>query len=247
MSNGGDAAKNKNNSTPTLPSVKVQSPSEPEEEKEYDNSWNTVEYWEGVAESVVRVTTAGCCGSMIGLAKERQAASIFPEVPSTNAASFKIIAPAAKSTTLPRRPPTMAFSAPSRTAPKASNLPMLWSIRCMLLVTILETSRSISPTRHVFEWVVAQSPSRIPPHLRDDEWVRPAVLALGDYTLGGAVAGLAGSIASRQRSLRFGLGTGLALGLLAGTLQAAMDVAAVYVKREQQRAAEKEDVPAPQN
>jgi hypothetical protein len=95
--------------------------------------------------------------------------------------------------------------------------------------------------------MVLERPGVIPNQILDDERVRPAVLALGDYTLGGAVAGLAGSIASRQRSLRFGLGTGLALGLLAGMLQASMDVVSVYVKREQQRAAEKVAVPAPQN
>ena len=33
--------------------------------------WNTVEYWEDISESIVRITTAGFAGSLIGLAKER--------------------------------------------------------------------------------------------------------------------------------------------------------------------------------
>ena len=79
---------------------------------------------------------------------------------------------------------------------------------------------------------------------------RTAIVSLGDYTLGGTIAGLAGvvgqrrqkaqfPIASRLPSLGFGLATGFTLGIIAGTFQAAIDVVDLYLKEEERQANER--------
>lgn len=90
--------------------------------------WNSNEYnWEEMAESCVRVTMAGFAGSLVGLAKEqhRQPLEVV-------AAPLPLQRSNARSR--PRRPPRL----PMKTA--STNLPMTWSLSCMLFAVVLESS-----------------------------------------------------------------------------------------------------------
>lgn len=77
---------------------------------------------------------------------------------------------------------------------------------------------------------------------------RKAFVSIGDYTIGGAAAGLAGALGKqnnilRSRSVtRAGLATGVGLGLLAGILQAGIDVGNLYLEREQSEERERQRV-----
>lgn len=189
-------------------------------------------YWEAMAESCVRVTMAGFAGSLVGLAKERQQQLI--EVLD---APHQRLRHNAKSR--PRRPPRL----PIKTA--STNLPMTWSLSCMLFAAVLESCRRASPTDYMWEIVAVGSESSN--NGKETESLsfaerskRKALTSIGDYTIGGAAAGLAGAVGQqKQRSrnsrpaTRFGLATGLGLGLLAGTIQAAIDVGNLFLEREQ--------------
>jgi hypothetical protein len=224
---------------------------------EIDDTWNTVEYWEGVAESVVRVTTAGFAGSLIGLAKERyQQNGIGSGAP--HAGFSKVVVQeniVTTATSLPRRPPQIPMKAVA-----ATNLPIMWSVSFMLFAIILESSRLASPTSKVFELADTVGTGTLADLVQNDETLhervrRQAMISFGDYTFGGTVAGLAGTLAqrrhllmnqSRPTTIRFGLATGFALGVFAGTLQAAIDVGNIYLEKErseevQQRAQEAAD------
>lgn len=130
--------------------------------------------------------------------------------------------PAAKPAARRHGPPS-----PVRPQPTAS-LPGQWAISCMFFALILESSRIMSPTGLFLSKL-------------DEEWtpspMSRALITIGDYTVGGGVAGLAGALA-RRRDLPtrqggwmvFGLGAGLALGLVAGVAQAGLDASTTYLE-----------------
>ena len=240
-----------------------------------DENWSTVEYWEGVAEAAVRITVAGFAGSLIGLAKERlyQTQPQLNETPfttSSTSVTSKVLVYEAPTTSspvtaskqiskgLPRRPPRLPIRA---TTSGSTNLPIVWSISCMLFTIILESCRLSSPTNSMLQ-IVDSEINRTSSSDDNDRAIttpridfqnkiqRTAIVSLGDYTLGGTIAGLAGvvgqrrqiaqfPIASRLPSLGFGLATGFTLGIIAGTFQAAIDVVDLYLKEEERQANER--------
>jgi single-stranded DNA-binding protein len=251
-----------------------------------DNSsntdWSSVEYWEGVAESVVRVTAAGFAGSLIGLAKERLyqtqqqspinetpyssttvTSKVFVYEPPNTSAPAKTLTPnVSLSKRFPRRPPQLPIQATTSAATSAmTNLPIVWSISCMLFTIILESCRLSSPTNVVLQLLNTEtaptssfSERDVPTRIEFQHQVqRTAITSFGDYALGGTIAGLAGAIGQRKHqhqkaiipianripTARFGLATGFGLGIIAGTFQAAIDVSNLYLKERERRDNEK--------
>jgi hypothetical protein len=206
-------------------------------------SSTSLEYWEAVAESCVRITLAGFAGSLIGLAKERQGHS--HTIP--NAAETLVQFQQQRNTAQgirgggggyrPRRPPPV----PIKTA--STNLPMTWSLSCMLFAAVLESSRRASPADLLWKLTAADNDSLIKPTDSDrfrEQAFRQAIVSIGDYSIGGAAAGLAGAVGqnrhlltNRSLAIRSGLLTGLGLGLLAGAIQAAIDIGNLLLLREQ--------------
>lgn len=208
--------------------------------------------WEAAAESSVRVTLAGFAGSLIGLAKERQQHQQYPP----HQSSFDTITPEQEhkqrrshtaSHGRPRRPPLI----PIKTA--STNLPIMWSISCMMFVVVLESCRWASPTGLL--WQKLEMSSAVPSNGEKENLgatdfshtvARQACTSLCDYAIGGAAAGLAGAVGQRKKypsslppmsslpSIRSGLATGLGLGLLAGIVQAAIDVGNMYLLENEQ-------------
>ena len=146
----------------------------------------------------------------------------------------------------------------SYSSPK-HNLPLTWALSGMIFVSVLESCRVTSPTTALWN-AVQTSPNS--DHLgdearvhqgyddddddEDDDYYKTALVAIGDYTLGGSVAGAAGALGSQRRtsasgsilrppSVAWGLGMGLALGCVAGILQAGIEVGNLYLSRQQQR------------
>lgn len=244
------------------------------DDKNSNTDWSSVEYWEGVAESVVRVTAAGFAGSLIGLAKERLyqtqqsstpyssttvTSKVFVYEPPNTSTPAKILKPnVSLSKTLPRRPPQLPIQATTSAATSAmTNLPIVWSISCMLFTIILESCRISSPTNAALqllntETTPTSSPAEhdIPARIEFQHQIQcTAITSFGDYTLGGTIAGLAGAIGQRRHqhqkatipianripTARFGLATGFGLGVIAGTFQAAIDVSNLYLKEQERR------------
>lgn len=245
--------------------------------------WNSVEYWEGVAESFLRITAAGFAGSLVGLAKER----LYQTQPPVNETVYASSAAAAPSTTskvlvyeppnystaevvskqqvslskkLPRRPPQLPVRAMTSTSTSAfTNLPIVWSVSCMLFTIILESCRLSSPTNIILQIIESGTTDNTPPEDKDaastsinfhNEVQRTAITSFGDYALGGTIAGLAGAIGQRQQqrhqltqlpvasripTIRFGLATGFGLGVIAGTFQAAIDVSNLYLREKERQ------------
>lgn len=196
-------------------------------------------YWEAVAESCVRVTMAGFAGSLVGLANERQQQSVEVPVEEVQSeASQRRHGVRSR----PRRPPRLPIKSAS------TNLPLTWSVSCMLFAVVLESCRRASPTDILWELASeneASSDNYSETEKFNEHVKRRALTSIVDYTLGGTAAGLAGALGQRRRILRnrsatrFGLVTGFGLGLLAGTLQAAIDVGNLYLERERQAEQEK--------
>jgi hypothetical protein len=246
------------------------------ENDDINANWSTVEYWEGVAESVVRITAAGFAGSLIGLAKERLYETHPPpnETPFTSTTTSKVIVleqplknlspaavskqPVSISKKLPRRPPQVPIP-PMKSASTSAlaNLPIVWSVSCMLFATILESCRLSSPTNSILQIIDTSSIGNSFLNEKDSdptrtnfehEVQRTAITSFGDYTLGGTIAGFAGVIGQRRQqylqqgqvltssripTTRFGLATGFGLGIIAGTFQAAIDVSNLYLKEKE--------------
>lgn len=244
-----------------------------------NTDWSSVEYWEGVAESVVRVTAAGFAGSLIGLAKERlyqtQQQSPINETPysSTTVTSKVLVYEPPNTSTpvntlkpngslskrLPRRPPQLPIQATTSSATSAmANLPIVWSISCMLFTIILESCRVSSPTNVVLQLLNTETTPTSSPAVEHDvptriefqnQVQRTAITSFGDYALGGTIAGLAGAIGQRRHqhqkaiipianripTARFGIATGFGLGVIAGTFQAAIDVSNLYLQERERR------------
>jgi hypothetical protein len=178
----------------------------------------TLEQLEPLLESVVRVTLAGLGGSFVGLSQEKRLEAI------------RVVTGAASAAAARRR---------RSLSTQISNLPLTWAISCMAFCVIIETSRLTSPTSRILnQWrITGRNDKKIEVGDENDSMVR-ALTTTGDFTLGGAVAGIAGSF-GRNTHLRqrlpsamckgprrfFGLVPGLALGCAAGIISASADYA----------------------
>jgi hypothetical protein len=118
---------------------------------------------------------------------------------------------------------------PRRTAAvHVSYPPRAWALSCLTFVLILETSRRTSPVTMMMN-ATGRNGS-----------LPPALVTVGDYSVGGLLAGAAGSWGRRvprlpamrhpPRRLWFGMGTGMLLGCGAGLLQAALDASTSYLQ-----------------
>jgi hypothetical protein len=194
------------------------------------STWSTVEYWEGVAESVVRVTAAGFAGSLIGLAKERLHQPVETIIPSSSSSKVLVYEQSGnaqksvttrRTLTLPRRPPQIHMSTSIKST-SMTNLPIMWSISCMLFTIILESSRLASPTNIIYKIIDTTKQQQPSTTMRSDEsnfesvhddntdemkqrkqfqnlMLRTACVSFGDYTIGGTIAGLAGVVGQQYR------------------------------------------------
>ena len=116
------------------------------------------------------------------------------------------------------------------------NLPLTWAFSAMIFVSVLESCRVMSPTTLLLRQLESSSRQKF------DEYSKAVVVAVGDYSLGGSVAGLSGGLAAQRRtsaslrppSIAWGLRTGLVLGCVAGVLQAGIDVAILYLLKQQE-------------
>jgi hypothetical protein len=215
----------------------------------YDkNNQDATELLEQAVESVVRITLAGFGGSMIGLSQERRLESL------------RVVSGAAAAAAARRK------RAPAATP--LSNLPVTWAVSCMSFCILLETCRSLSPT----SWLLNQfllvdddvktegQPQQDPRQPQQRGWpyatlpglsrenTKSTVRTVGDFTIGGAIAGVVGSF-GRNTHLRqrlpsavfkgpqrfFGFVPGVTLGLAAGLLQASIDVGERYLLSTQTR------------
>lgn len=75
----------------------------------------------------------------------------------------------------------------------------VWSLSCMMFALILETSRLSSPTSVIYKSIVEQEDD---PQNFDAQLRRKGFVLVGDYTIGGAVAGLSGAMARREPPTR---------------------------------------------
>ena len=223
-------------------------------------------------ESVARVTFAGFAGALVGLSHQNKIAATGAKIyqrsvvrTNTTATKSKMTSPTSASASAATPPHMMRMK---QRGSEDTNLPLMWATSFMAFVSILETSRLLSPTTSIVNIMsrlqnLNDETSEKDDNLLAEEEVIPPPMevpwfaTLADYTIGGTVAGLAGSASKRappassstsklqlpsailqggRRSiLMSGLGTGLALGFLAGMFQTALDAADNYLKKEQVR------------
>ena len=213
--------------------------------------------WLGISdqfmEAMVRVTFAGFAGALVGLSHQKrvQATKIFQRSVSSKAAGNRA----------PPMPPKI------RSTQAEENLPVKWAVSFAAFVAILETSRfwSVSSTLiHLMEDLQNANNddenddttrTTADMDLQQDAWYKHATATtIMDYTLGGAVAGLAAGMAKKgpatassssstsklqmpsaiiksgRLALLSQIGTGVILGVLAGACQAGLDTAEDYVR-----------------
>lgn len=220
--------------------------------------------WEQGWETMARVSLAGFVGALVGLAKDqhqmqqRRAAAVAPR------RKKKEETPAKKEKRPRRRPPQYApRQSMGGGSSRGHQFLGMWSLSCMLFAIVLESFRRSSPTSLLLEYsydsdssegettkssTEAEAPdatfanegSSFFPLQKVALAKRHALAALGDYTLGGTVAGLAGAVAQRRRTpvpgfTFFGVATGMGLGFLAGTVQAAINIGNLYAEEQQQQ------------
>jgi hypothetical protein len=194
-------------------------------------------------ESLVRITLAGFGGSLAGLAQQRQQQ---PGTANSTSASATSSGTSTSSNNRRRqRPPTASLLLNQKNA--LGNQPRTWALSCMIFALILETSRRSSPTTSLLQSVRPSDEESLSWNLRVQN---TAITAIGDYTLGGTVAGLVGALstkamqlpasilaskAGRRPLMVWGLGAGMSLGLVAGLFQAGIDVGNLYLEREQEQ------------
>ena len=223
--------------------------------------------WAKGWETLARVSLAGCAGTLVGLAKEKQQQQQqTAEAQAVHQEDVKQHRGVQRRSRR-QRPPLP----PPRSTPTSGRLAATWSVSCMIFAVVLESFRHASPTSFLLQHYLEQeaaapsieatitsdtttsntrSPPPPPRSLEEAVKLR-AWTSIGDYTLGGAVAGLAGAMGQQRRLLArggaasggtrrpslaaFGLATGMGLGLIAGVVQAAVDVGDLYVAEEEQR------------
>lgn len=169
------------------------------------------------AESVVRVTFAGLGGAILGLGQEKLQSRM------------RVLTGSA-----------LTAAARRKRSPITSQLNMPWTmaLSCMAFCAVVETTRLTSPSSIILQW--RNSLGKIEPS-GTSEAVRSAAITISDFTIGGAFAGIAGSLGKTSRTripiaaLRgsgrfFGLGPGMALGMIAGSFQAAADFGIDYLE-----------------
>lgn len=167
---------------------------------------------EAYMESFVKITLSGLGGSLIGLARQKQ-------IDSQRIVSGSAAAAAARR----KRSPSPIWS---------NNLPLSWSLSCISFCVLVEGCRIYSPST----WVLNQIQEQRGKFPSEEFEVWSAVRSIGDYTIGGAVAGVLSSF-GRNAHLRqrlpssllrgpqpmFGFVPGITLGFVAGLLQASID------------------------
>lgn len=195
---------------------------------------------ESYFESLVRVTLAGFGGSLVGLAQQRQNSLLQQGQRPVDATSSH----------RRRAPPNLVRK------PDPLGLPIQWAISCSMFALILETSRAVSPTTYVLKFLNAFPGSNSIHHKHElssqnmTSQMASYIPTVGDYTIGGSIAGLSGAVAQRsrlgakalgmmstRRLLLWGLGAGSVLGCVAGVVQAVIDVGDLYLIREREKRA----------
>jgi hypothetical protein len=162
-------------------------------------------------ESIVRISFAGLGGSIIGLGQKRRLESM------------RVLTGAAATAAARRK----------RSPAPQMNMPLTMAVSCMLFCTIIETSRLTSPSSLLLE-----SQNLVAPIGNSDK-TRSAMITVADFTIGGAMAGIAGSFgktsqkrlpipAFRGSGRFFGFVPGIFLGITAGSIQAAVDYGIDY-------------------
>ena len=181
--------------------------------KSSESSIDSAKDLEGFMESFVRVTLAGLGGSLIGLSRQNT-------IESQRIVSGSAAAAAARR----KRSPSLVSS---------NNLPLSWAISCISFCALVEGCRIYSPSK----WILNQIEESQGWSLSENEIDGvSAASSVGDYTIGGAIAGVLSSLCRnahlRQRLpsslLRgpqpmFGFVPGITLGFVAGILQASID------------------------
>jgi len=154
-----------------------------------------------------------------------------------------------------RQQQTQGTKRPRISPTRGNQLAKTWAASCMFFALILESSRLASPTSTLLELTKCNVEEETD---FKEQMQLKALTTIGDYSIGGTVAGLAGAMArrtppnsskssdfklklpetmlklGRRPLIVWGLGTGLSLGLLAGVLQAGIDVGNLYLEKEQQ-------------
>lgn len=270
----------------------------PEEYFDNDNN-DEIKPFTMFLESVIKITFAGFSGALVGLSYQRGLTgskifqrSILQHKQQTTSTTKALLTKSKSNISIPRRPPPLA--ALHNPGSYTQNLPAMWAGSFMIFVTILETSRVLSPTTKILQALLqdeqqkedreeetttmSSSSSSSLENNKDDVssvswWQQPqqqlsSITTILDFTLGGTVAGLAGSMAKRsppissstntplqlptsiissgRRSLIIsGIGTGMVLGCFAGLLQACIDQTTTYIyqlQEEQERQEELEQI-----
>lgn len=241
-----------------------------------DDSFSTIQYDRNdaedtevtdyfvIAETLTRITFAGFGGSLYGLTLEKQQQVLDRQ-------SSVALATLSKTTTKQIGPVRRMY--PPIVSPHSkfyqrqnnllgsiqsgsTNFALTWAISCMMFVSILESSRITSPTSKILISLgtvpylgIGEEYSLFDGDL-DSELRRVVFVAMSDYTIGGAVAGLAGAYARsgnptqsfpqishpvvharRSRpSITWGVGAGIGFGIIAGTFQALSDIVTTYIQ-----------------
>lgn len=167
--------------------------------------------FERLMESIVRISFAGLGGSIIGLGQKGRLESM------------RVLTGAAATAAARRK----------RSPAPQMNMPLTMALSCMVFCTILETSRLTSPSSSLLE------SQYLKPPIEESDKLHSAIITVSDFTIGGAMAGLAGSFGkTSQRRLPiaafrgsgrfFGFLPGVFLGIAAGSVQAAADYGIDY-------------------
>ncbi|VEU43347.1 unnamed protein product [Pseudo-nitzschia multistriata] len=178
-------------------------------------------------ESMMRITFCGLGGTIVGLSLEKR-------LEAAKLTTAEGVAAAAR-----RKRGRFASS----TARQSSHpLSVTWAVSCMVFCSVLEASRLASPSALLAKQVGSACGTPVP-LLGDDRKTAgsSAAIAVADYSIGGAVAGVICSFGRRMyarnsaMTLRgprrlAGLLPGLALGMAAGTIQSAINYGAERLK-----------------
>ena len=185
---------------------------------------------ETVMESIVRISFAGLGGSILGLGQKRRVESM------------RVLTGSAATAAARRKRSPMPSS-------QVMNLPWTMAVSCMAFVAIVETSRLTSPSSMILQGYYSSysynsDDDKASSSVSSISTTNKAMTTVGDFTIGGAVAGLAGSIGktSQKRLLPvantvfrgskrfFGLLPGITLGIAFGSLQALSDYTIHYLE-----------------
>mmetsp|Transcript_1469 Transcript_1469/g.2026 ORF Transcript_1469/g.2026 Transcript_1469/m.2026 type:complete len:243 (-) Transcript_1469:245-973(-) len=221
-----------------------------EEERAHANV-RSREEWNAFFESSVRISLASIGGLLVGYGlgakKQPTSSSSFSGGHQSNATSGPFRR---------HRPPTTPAVG---TAPKVL-MARSWGLSCFLFALILETARLVSPTKALLNQIMpsnegteqqGQGVPKYPPSQDNLQTLiqREAITSLGDYTVGGSIAGLAGgrawirnapSTARQGPFLVRGVMAGALLGLTGGIAQAGLDAIIMYEEAQQREKEQRE-------